>query len=407
MALAPPADKHQATLEIRAERAAESLALLQDQPVQFLLDDAATGLQLVASEGAEPGKANLRMLHEHLGIPYVTHFVDPIPVCLQALPTEMYYQALMSNSWVKLVADSAHVYEMQQFQVPNVFHMPMASWTRDYDTSPLDVAKLKKSVSFVGTQKGSLFYPEKTAQTRAQLPGVIAQCARTTQSEMLFYDIYYTLYGLANPPSENDSPSQRAEKLLSYYSAKLYYTATQWIEQRDRFVLLLRRHLADRFDLYGGSWDVAYGLQAKQPFPSMDEYLNHFRNTLINVNLVGCAEAGVNMRTYEITAAGGFMLHHYRPELEQHFEIGKECDAFSDEQELLAKCQYYLAHPERAVEIAAAGQKRALNEHLYSHRLQSVIAMINQAGSQARDQAENQTGVSQASPAAAPTVAAS
>ena len=92
---------------MRIDRGAESLAILRDHPVQFLLDDAAVGLQFVPGNETEPGKANLKMLHEHLAVPHVTHFVDPIPVCMQAIPSELCYQALMSNTWVKLIADPA------------------------------------------------------------------------------------------------------------------------------------------------------------------------------------------------------------------------------------------------------------------------------------------------------------
>ena len=63
------------------------------------------------------------------------------------------------------------------------------------------------------------------------------------------------------------------------------------------------------------------------------------------------------------------MLCYRQAEIEQCFEVGKECETFSNEQELLEKIRHYLAHPDERIAIALAGQQRTLNEHLYSHRL--------------------------------------
>jgi spore maturation protein CgeB len=91
------------------------------------------------------------------------------------------------------------------------------------------------------------------------------------------------------------------------------------------------------------------------------------------------------MRHFEITAAGGFMLCGHQAEIDRYFKVGTECDTFTSERELLDKVRYYLAHPDQRREIALAGQRRTLSEHLYSHRLKTLMDMV-QAG-QAADQA--------------------
>jgi len=78
------------------------------------------------------------------------------------------------------------------------------------------------------------------------------------------------------------------------------------------------------------------------------------------------------MRHFEITAAGGFMLCNHQSELADCFDIGTECDTFTNEQELLEKVQYYLERPKERIAIARAGQQRTLKHHLYSHRLACI-----------------------------------
>ena len=138
-----------------------------------------------------------------------------------------------------------------------------------------------------------------------------------------------------------------------------------------------KQTVGDVFDLIRNRWDAAYGLTAKPPLPTSEAYFNHFREVAINLNLVnGNAETGLNMRHFEITAAGGFMLCYDQLELQECFEVGKECAVFTSEKDLLDKIDYYLSHPDELVAVARAGQRRTLSQHLYSHRLEALLSAI-------------------------------
>ena len=101
----------------------------------------------------------------------------------------------------------------------------------------------------------------------------------------------------------------------------------------------------------------------------------------ICLNLIkGNWETGLIVRHFEVTAYGGFLLTYYTPELPGCFEIGKECDVFHDEAVLLEKIHYYLDNPNERREIAAAGQRRTLSEHLYSHRVIRLVELLRKAG---------------------------
>jgi spore maturation protein CgeB len=393
MPLEPPADKHHADAAARLATGERGLERLRDERVDFLLDDAGSGLQFVSVGGgadtagggettADSGAAAARrvaLLHERLGVPLVSHFIDPMPTALQALPPMQRWQALQSRSWIKLVFDRAHAYELRSFGVPNVLHMPIGAVDRAYDTRPIDPGQFGSAISFAGSQLGTYFYPGRQHEARSQLPGLVALAVRATKPDTVFFDVYHGLYGFAEGPRAGEPVADRVAKMEQYYAARIFYNAALWIAQRDRFVLFLRRALPDAFRLVGRNWNEAYGLSAEPPIDSYDQFLDAHRRAMINVNLVsGNAETGVNMRTFEITAAGGFMLHQWRPELAECFEIGQECDAFRDEEELLAKCRYYLSNPQRVVEIAAAGQRRTLRQHLFSHRLAALLPLVKQ-----------------------------
>jgi hypothetical protein len=82
----------------------------------------------------------------------------------------------------------------------------------------------------------------------------------------------------------------------------------------------------------------------------------------------------VTMRIFEGTACGALLLtDSIANELDQLFEIGKEIVVYQDDADLLDKIAYYLAHDDERQRIALAGQKRTVQEHLYTHRVQHIL----------------------------------
>jgi hypothetical protein len=368
---------HAADMPGRVANGGLVLARLADEKADFLLDNGGSGLNFVDGEGGD----DLRLVHEVAGSPLVSHFIDPIVTVFQGLAWPTVWQCLQSRSWVKAVWDRAQALELQRFGVPNVIHLPMAAPDRAYNTEPLDPDKCRPVVSFVGAQNTAYFAADSETRTGQLLPGVLAQAVQTDIRHVNFYDVYHDLYGLGQPVQPDDAPDQRIEKTLAYFSAKLFHHAALCIRNRDRFVVFLKRHLGDAFQLIGPRWDSTYGLKAEPPLPGLDSYFNHFREVAVNLNLVnGNAETGLNMRHYEITAAGGFMLCYDQPELAEQFEIGKECAVFHNERDLLEKIGYYLGHPEERAAIARAGQQRTSSQHLYSHRLRAVCEALGSQG---------------------------
>jgi spore maturation protein CgeB len=83
-----------------------------------------------------------------------------------------------------------------------------------------------------------------------------------------------------------------------------------------------------------------------------------------------------NMRLFEATGVGSLLLTDRKDNLGELFEIGKEVVAYSSQEEAVDLINYYLAHPEEAQNIAAAGQARTLKEHTYALRMQELVPLL-------------------------------
>ncbi len=371
---APGDNPHNADLAARTAIGPDLLRHSAEAGCGLWLDNAGAGLAFV-DDGE--GRGGLRLAHEAAGLPLVSHFIDPVATSFAGLPWSAAWTCLSSGTWTKAVWDRAHAEELARLGVPRVVHLPMAAPHRAYRTQPLDPKKLEPLVSFVGGQNSNYFNAREPVAPKHLFAGSLAHAVRSDLRGASFFDVYQELYAMGVAPAADDDAEARAAKAGAYYQAKLFYHAQLNVRSRDRFVIFLKRTLGDRFALVGRNWDRAYGLPTAPPIPGGDAFFDHFRRMTININLVsGNAETGLNMRHFEITAAGGFMLCYDQPELAENFEIGRECDVFHDERELLEKVGYYLAHPERAAEIALAGQRRSLGSHLHGHRLRTLAATV-------------------------------
>lgn len=76
-----------------------------------------------------------------------------------------------------------------------------------------------------------------------------------------------------------------------------------------------------------------------------------------------------NMRIFEVTGGGCFLLTEYHENLQDYFLLGEEIETFRNERELIDKINYYLAHPAEREAIARRGQERCLRD--YSMEMQA------------------------------------
>lgn len=81
----------------------------------------------------------------------------------------------------------------------------------------------------------------------------------------------------------------------------------------------------------------------------------------------------VNLKTFEIPAAGGFQISDYRKDIDGLFEKGKEIEIFKNEDELRNKIKFYLNNKDLRKSIALAGQRKVLQEHTLEKRVKFML----------------------------------
>jgi spore maturation protein CgeB len=81
-------------------------------------------------------------------------------------------------------------------------------------------------------------------------------------------------------------------------------------------------------------------------------------NLNIHIDLAGRQAA--NMRLFETTGVGAFLLTDDKPNLRELFEPGHEIETFKTTNEMVEKIRYYLNHESERQAIAKRGQKKCL-----------------------------------------------
>jgi spore maturation protein CgeB len=87
---------------------------------------------------------------------------------------------------------------------------------------------------------------------------------------------------------------------------------------------------------------------------------------------------GVNTRTFELAASGVCQLVDLKGELPSLFTPDEEVVAYRDLEELKTQLDHYAAHPDEARAIGAGAQRRALKEHTLRHRVDEILAVVEQ-----------------------------
>ncbi|MGD9580796.1 MAG: glycosyltransferase [Vampirovibrionia bacterium] len=105
-------------------------------------------------------------------------------------------------------------------------------------------------------------------------------------------------------------------------------------------------------------------------------------NILANSNITLNRHAGLagdyalNIRLFEATGAGTFLLTDEKSNLKDFFTPDEELVTYSNPKDLIDKSKYYLKHDDERLEIAQAGQKRTLECYNYDIRIKEIIDLF-------------------------------
>ncbi len=344
-----------------------------------LVLDFNTGTMTFVPSSTTPGQ--FALASADVGIPYVAYYLDPVTSTMSQVAWADHWHLLESSTWIKAISDTAHAEELLRLGASNVLYTPMAGADEPVDTSFGPAPDPGAVVAFMGHPASTWFRSEQPVLPGQLFTGLLAAAIQADAPGMPFHRMYFDLYDRDQPARPCEDRAARTARSQRYFSEKFVYNAYLAVRQRDRWVQFLKRKLGDTFELIGDHWGETYGLAHTPRIWDMSELHRRMRHVPICLNLIkGNIESSVIIRHFEITAHGGFMLTYPTPELSKFFEIGRECVVFHDEADLLDKIAYYLAHQKERHEIAAAGQRRTLREHLFSHRLTALIDRLRGDG---------------------------
>ncbi|MDB4414891.1 glycosyltransferase [bacterium] len=153
--------------------------------------------------------------------------------------------------------------------------------------------------------------------------------------------------------------------------------------ERQRWVDNIVDHLEKRndiikFSVFGKNWKKYKSLNLNGMRNGID-YLKCIGESKINVNFLRKQNKGsTNMRTFEIPAAGGFLMHEYSEEAMEIFKPDKEVVYFSSTEELIDKSSFYLKNVKLRKQIISSGYKKATAlESTYLDRVRTILKRIN------------------------------
>lgn len=97
----------------------------------------------------------------------------------------------------------------------------------------------------------------------------------------------------------------------------------------------------------------------------------------INLNISSLQlETAVNLRVFDVPAAGGFLITDWKENLDSLFDVKKDLVVFRSDEELKDKILFYSKNKNLKDKIINSARERIIREHLLEHRIQKMIQII-------------------------------
>lgn len=282
-----------------------------------------------------------------LGAPMLNYNVDMTNQWYRQIQTARYFTAM-------LCAQRVHMDDLARYGAP-AYYFPMAARTPTIAVgSGLDIPA---PVTFVGT---SMRY--RIALLNALMEAGIPLA------------IYGKFWNEGLMASANRNLEKTFDDILAYGFARL----------RAEGVGAIGAAFAWRFEGLKPDAKLKKVNPSVQGFLANEEVPVLFRNSKINLGLTRMIKNNpfrrgitqMKLRDFEVPACGGFYLVEHAPDYADLFLPGREVETWRTVGELIEKIRYYLDHESERAAIAAAGQRRALREHLWTHRFSELFSKL-------------------------------
>ncbi|MFT5286756.1 MAG: hypothetical protein ACI8TQ_002928 [Planctomycetota bacterium] len=276
-----------------------------------------------------------------------------------------------------------NVAEMRELGFEHTEYLPLAADTElrcPIGLTQSERERYRSSVSFVGSSMHSNAL-ELSRQFLIDFNAWANEIGRSPDAEEVRSQV---LEEQRNSPTNFTIPKDleaRAPGFRSWSQKRLL--------ERDPCILLGEAAASEkRFQYLNGLREFGLNVWGDEGWQSCSELAPHFRGRASHtrdLTRIYCAstinlDVGrlyqndiVTMRVFDILACSGFALVEHNSMLEELFELGVELECYRTLAECREKVEYYLAHPERARQIAERGLQAVSTKHNFAQRVRQML----------------------------------
>lgn len=150
------------------------------------------------------------------------------------------------------------------------------------------------------------------------------------------------------------------------------------------FLAAIRRAFGRRFQVHGlasTKKNIYFNLKYRTPIwvspIRFEDYVPLYRRAKIGVNAHQRGKYTVgSYRLFDLPANGVAQLSDGGEYLDRFYEVGREIQSYEAADELIAKLDHLLTHPQEREALARAGYRRAMADHRAATRLQELRGIL-------------------------------
>ena len=188
---------------------------------------------------------------------------------------------------------------------------------------------------------------------------------------------------------EFDHPMHLNDAERTRYGCDVVFIGT-WSPKKEMLLAHLQRSLpATRLMIWGGAWNKSTSPELTTSIVGDeiigDAYSKALQAAAICLGILSEVRVGassgdtITSRTFNIPACGAFMLHERNEESLRYFKEDEEAAFFATPDELVDRVRFYLANPERRMEVANNGRQRCLQSgYSLDDRMQHIIQWFDE-----------------------------
>lgn len=283
--------------------------------------------------------------------------------------------------------DKAQYNEISPYNPGNIYHLPLCTNTDRWSKvisgiSKEDRQKYSSDISFVGSLYTEHDPIASCTELSAFSKGYI-QGLCDSQKQIYGYNLLeQSLTKDLIDELKQKMPKEFAISNNAVISLDNYIAAHQLIghhcsslERVDLLTKLSEHHDVNLFTRSDTSLYKNYPhLHCHKGVATLTEMPKIFNLSKINLNItIRSIRTGISLRLFDVLGCGGFLLTNYQEEMNDYFVAGEDYDYFTDSDDLIEKCNFYLANEEIRKKIALSGYEKVSKYHTYINRLPVIF----------------------------------